>query len=174
MSPTPFSTVSRKQAAMAYALAALVCLLDFSTKYIAQVQLELGQATPITSFFNYVHYRNTGAAFGILADYSGWQRWFLAGIALLVSCGLIWWIRREANSCCRLAYALILGGAISNGVERVFNGYVTDFLDFHYAGWHWPAFNVADMALCAAVALLIGLELTGRGSAPTAQLEKTS
>jgi signal peptidase II len=174
MSSTTVNSVSRKKIATAYAIAALVCLLDVSTKYNVQVQLELGQANPVTSFFNYVPYRNTGAAFGILADYAGWQRWFLAGIALIVSCGLIWWIRREANSWCRLAYALILGGAISNGVERVCNGYVTDFLDFHYSGWHWPAFNVADMALCAAVALLIVLELSGRGSSSTAQLEKTS
>lgn len=174
MSSTLQPSNSRKQIAIAYAIALLVYLLDFSTKTMAQLQLELGQSIPITSFFNYVHYRNTGAAFGILADFGGWQRWFLAGIALLVTCGLIWWIRREANSWCRLAYALILGGAVSNGLERALNGYVTDFLDFHYAGWHWPAFNVADIALCSAVALLIGLELSGRGSHSPTPLEKTS
>lgn len=165
---------SRKQIAIAYAIALLVYLFDFSTKHITQLQLELGQAIPITSFFNYVHYRNTGAAFGILADFGGWQRWFLAGIAVVVACGLLWWIRREASTWLRLAYALILGGAVSNGLERTLNGYVTDFLDFHYAGWHWPAFNVADIALCAAVALVMWMEFSGRGRTPSKQLEKNT
>ena len=150
---------NRRQLTAAYGLALFVVVLDFATKYIAQQTMALGTAAPITSFFNYVHYRNSGAAFGMLADSGGWQRWFFATIAAVVAIALIWWLTKEASAWMRLAFAFMLGGAISNGAERTALGYVTDFLDFHWAGMHWPAFNVADMAICAAAALLISHEL---------------
>jgi signal peptidase II len=150
---------NRRQLTAAYSLALFVVVLDFATKYIAQQTMALGTAAPITSFFNYVHYRNMGAAFGMLADSGGWQRWFFATIAAVVAVALIWWLAKEANAWLRLAFAFMLGGAVSNGLERTVLGYVTDFLDFHWSGMHWPAFNVADMAICTAAVLLIGHEL---------------
>jgi signal peptidase II len=164
MNPTieysPLLTLpTRLQVALAYGLALLVVVLDFATKYIAQQSMAVGSLNPVTSFFNLVHYRNNGAAFGMLANSGGWQRWLLAAVATVVALVLVWWLTREASAWLRLGFAFMLGGAISNGTERAVYGYVTDFLDFHVARQHWPAFNVADMAICAAAALLIGNEL---------------
>lgn len=141
--------------APAYGLALAVLLLDGATKQLTRLGLNLGDSIPLTPFFNYVHLRNTGAAFSLMADSGGWQRWALAAFAAVVAAVLAWWLRREPAAQLRRAYALLAGGAIGNGLERAIRGYVTDFLDFHASGMHWPAFNLADMAICAAVALII-------------------
>jgi signal peptidase II len=150
---------NRSQLTAACGLTLFMIVVDFVTEFITQQTIVLRTAAPVTSFFNYVHYRSTGAALGMLADSGGWQRWFFATIAGVVAIALIWWLTKEASAWMRLAFAFMLDGAISNGAERTLFGYVTDFLDFHWAGMHWPAFNVADMAICAAAALLISHEL---------------
>ena len=141
-------------------LALVVFALDQLTKQLILRSYVLGDATPITSFFNIVRAHNSGAAFSFLAGASGWQRWFFTGIGVLAAVFIVWMLRSHAGQ--RLfsfALAMILGGAIGNVVDRVMHGYVVDFLDVHWAGWHFPAFNVADSAITLGAICLILDEL---------------
>ena len=139
-----------------YALAVLVVLLDQLTKYWVSAGFDYGEARAVTGFFNLVLTHNKGAAFSFLAAASGWQRGFFIGIAL-VAIGVIGVLlaRHAGEKLFCLALALILGGAIGNVIDRIALGYVVDFLDFHFAGWHWPAFNLADSAITVGAVLLI-------------------
>jgi signal peptidase II len=145
-------------------LSLLVILLDQGTKYLAENQLQLYQSVPVLSFFNFTLAYNTGAAFSFLADAGGWQRWFFMGLAFAVSMGLIFWLRRlRANALWEaFAVALILGGALGNVIDRLWHGYVIDFIDLYYQSWHWPAFNIADSAITVGAALLILQSLLGQ------------
>ena len=139
-----------------YRLACIVLLADQATKYAVHDYTPYGWVQPVTGFFNLVHIWNYGAAFSFLADAGGWQRFFFGTIALLVSVWLIWQLRKPLPRIERLGYALLLGGALGNGIDRAWRGYVVDFLDFHASGWHWPAFNVADIGIvCGAVLLVL-------------------
>lgn len=138
-----------------WALALVVLITDFASKELVRLHWPIGTVIPVTGFFNFVSARNPGAAFSMLADAGGWQRYFFLGIALLVSAVLMWMLlspmrRREA-----LAYSLILGGALGNAMDRLNFAEVTDFLDFHASGMHWPAFNGADVAITLGAACLI-------------------
>lgn len=148
-------------------LAAVLVLLDQATKWLVLRHLAPHEMIPVTGFFNLVHVYNFGAAFGFLNDPgSTWQRWlFLAVTAVAVIAVLL--VARSAEEKERilfLALGCILGGALGNVVDRIRLGAVVDFLDFHYAGWHWPAFNVADMAICAGAGGLALLLLLRPGS----------
>lgn len=145
--------------------ALVVTAIDFVTKHAVRLQLPEGTVIPLTEFFNLVSVRNPGAAFSMFAQAGGWQRYFLSGLALVVSVVLMWMLmspmrRREA-----LGYALILGGAIGNAIDRIVYGEVTDFLDFHASEWHWPAFNGADIAIFLGAACMI-LSSFGSNAAP--------
>ncbi len=128
--------------------------------------MRLFESVAVLPYFNLTYVHNTGAAFSFLSDAGGWQRWFFAVLALLVSCALAIWITRLKQNEILLAVALsmILGGAIGNLIDRVLYGYVIDFLDVYYQTWHWPAFNVADSAITLGVGLLL-LESFGIGRA---------
>src|SRR5690606_29032834 len=106
-----------------------------------------------------------GAAFSFLAGAGGWQRWFFAGIALVASVViLVWLVRGRDSRIVAAALALILGGALGNLWDRLALGHVVDFLDFHWAGYHFPAFNIADSAITVGAALIIlDMLLGGRG-----------
>jgi signal peptidase II len=137
-------------------LAAVVVVLDQITKYIIIDKLALHQMIEVTPFFNIVHVRNTGAAFSMLAGAGGWQRYFFIAVAVVASVWVIWLLRqhpREKLFC--LALGLILGGAIGNLIDRVMYGNVVDFIQVHYAGWYFPAFNVADAAITVGAGLMI-------------------
>ncbi len=141
-------------------IAVIVVLLDQLTKITMMRLLAYGQSDPVTSFFNLVMVYNKGAAFSFLSDQSGWQRYFFTGISVLASLFILWMLKRNPTQ--RLfcwALALILGGAIGNLIDRVAYGHVIDFLDFHIAGWHWPAFNVADSAITVGALLFVLDEL---------------
>lgn len=141
-------------------IAAVVVLLDQVTKITMSRLLAYGQSEPVTSFFNLVMVYNPGAAFSFLASSGGWQRWFFSALALAVSIFIVWMLNRNASQrmfCWSLS--LILGGAVGNLIDRVAYGHVIDFLDFHVAGWHWPAFNVADAAITIGAALFVLDEL---------------
>ncbi|MEJ5211083.1 MAG: signal peptidase II, partial [Burkholderiales bacterium] len=115
-----------------------------------------GEQRAVTAFFNLVLAHNTGAAFSLLAQAGGWQRLFFIAVALVATTVIVWLLHRhrhESRFC--IALAGILGGALGNLIDRVRLGYVVDFLDFHAAGWHWPAFNVADMAITGGAVLLV-------------------
>ncbi len=143
------------------ALAALVILLDQASKLWVLGSFHLGESLPMTSFFNLVLVYNSGAAFSFLSDAGGWQKWFFVALALVISGWLVVMIRQHAAERLQpLAFALVLGGALGNVIDRLRFGAVVDFLDFHVAGWHWPAFNVADSAITVGVVLLLWLQLT--------------
>ena len=137
-------------------IALLIFLLDQFTKVLVLGAFELGDSTPITSFFNLVRVHNHGAAFSFLADAGGWQRWFFTGIGGVATVFMLWMLYSHAGQqLFSLAIALILGGAVGNVVDRLMHGYVVDFLDFYWGSWHFPAFNVADSAISVGAALLI-------------------
>ncbi|WP_293781069.1 signal peptidase II [uncultured Oxalicibacterium sp.] len=141
-------------------IATIIILLDQITKITAVRMLAYGESVTVTSFFNFVHVYNKGAAFSFLANHSGWQRYFFTILGLAASAFIIYLLYKHAGQ--RLfswALALILGGAIGNVIDRVLYGYVIDFLDFHVGGWHWPAFNIADSAICIGAVLFIYDEL---------------
>ncbi len=139
-----------------YALAVLVVVLDQLTKHWISASFDYGEARAVTGFFNLVLTYNKGAAFSFLASAAGWQRGFFIGIALIAIVVISVLLARHARDklfC--LSLASILGGAIGNVLDRIVLGYVVDFLDFHVAGWHWPAFNLADSAITVGAVLLV-------------------
>ncbi|MGF6526995.1 signal peptidase II [Variovorax sp. PvP013] len=137
-------------------LALVLFILDQFTKTLILGYYRLGDATYVTSFFNVVRAHNTGAAFSFLADHSGWQRWLFTGIGVAAAVFIVWMLRTHAGQkLFSFAMACILGGAIGNVVDRMMHGYVVDFLDFHLAGTHFPAFNVADSAITVGAVCLI-------------------
>ena len=141
-------------------LALLLLIADQFTKVLILGYYRLGDATQVTSFFNVVRVHNTGAAFSFLASASGWQRWFFTGIGIAAAVFIIWMLKSHAGQkLFSFAMACILGGAIGNVVDRTLHGYVVDFLDFHYRGWHFPAFNIADSAITIGAVCLILDEL---------------
>ncbi len=142
------------------ALALVLVLADQITKVLITGLYELGEGTPITSFFNIVRVHNTGAAFSFLADAGGWQRWLFTGLSASASIFIVYLLYSHAGQ--RLfcfALTCVLGGAVGNLIDRVVYGYVIDFLDFYAAGWHFPAFNVADSAITLGAGCLILDEL---------------
>lgn len=137
-------------------LAATVVILDQVTKQWILASFRTMETLVVTSFFNLVLVFNPGASFSFLADAGGWQKWFFVALALVVSAWLLVMLRQHASErLLPLALALILGGALGNVIDRLRFGAVVDFLDFHLAGYHWPAFNVADSAITAGVALML-------------------
>lgn len=141
-------------------LAVILLLADQFTKILILGAYQLGDSTYVTSFFNVVRVHNYGAAFSFLAGASGWQRWFFTALGVVAACVIIWLLRAHAGQklfC--FAMACILGGALGNVIDRVAYGYVVDFLDFHWRGMHFPAFNLADSAITAGAVGLILDEL---------------
>lgn len=139
-----------------YALAFGVIVLDQIGKLWVVRDFFYGESLQVTSFFNLVLAHNTGAAFSMLADAGGWQRVFFIAIAVIASGVIAWLLRKHRDEplfC--LALSGILGGALGNLIDRVRFGYVVDFLDFHALGYHWPAFNVADMAITGGAILIV-------------------
>ncbi len=138
------------------ALAAVVIVLDQITKQWVIGSLRLGDGLAVTSCFNLVLVLNPGASFSFLAGAGGWQKWFFIVLALGVSVWLLLMLRQHAGErLLPLALSLILGGALGNVIDRLRFDAVVDFLDFHLAGYHWPAFNVADSAITVGVALML-------------------
>jgi len=141
-------------------LALIVLIADQFTKTLILGYYRLGESHYVTSFFNVVRAHNTGAAFSFLADSSGWQRWFFTGIGVIAAGFIVWLLRSHAGQkLFSFSLALIMGGAIGNVVDRLLHGYVVDFLDFHIAGRHFPAFNVADSAITVGAVCLVIDEL---------------
>lgn len=150
-------------------LAGVVIALDQTSKAAITRHLVYGEALVITPFFNLVLTHNTGAAFSLLHDAGGMQRWLFSLIAVVASAWIVWLLRKhQAQRLFSLALALILGGALGNLIDRIAYGYVVDFLDFHWAGWHFAAFNVADAAITCGAALLIWDGLKGKKDASIA------
>ena len=140
--------------------ALLLLALDQASKQWIVANYQLGDATPVLDFFNIVRAHNTGAAFSFLAQAGGWQRWFFTGLGGAAAVFITWQLRAHPGQ--RLfcfALSSVLGGAIGNVIDRVVYGHVVDFLDLHWAGWHFPAFNVADSAITVGALCLVLDEL---------------
>jgi signal peptidase II len=153
------------------AAVSILLLLDQSTKSYFSTILELGEAVRVTDLLNFVHVLNTGAAFSLLADASGWQRWFFIGVSVLVvGVVSVACLAPHAEPLDRWAGAFVVGGGGGNLVDRIHIGAVVDFLDFHWRNIHWPAFNLADVFIvCAALTwCLVSLK------APPRQLTRKS
>ncbi len=145
-------------------LSFLTVLLDQWSKLSVTATMQLYESIEVVSNFNLTYVRNEGAAFSFLSDAGGWQRWLFTGLAFAISIMITIWILRLGKQELLLAVALslVLGGAIGNLIDRVAYGYVIDFLDVYYKDWHWPAFNIADSAICLGVVLML-LESFGVG-----------
>jgi signal peptidase II len=138
-------------------ISALVLVFDQISKYIANTSMSLYQTIEVMPYFNFTLAYNYGAAFSFLADAGGWQRWFFTGLAGIFSVVIFVWITRLKSSAKleAISLSLILGGAVGNLIDRLIFGYVIDFLDVYYQSYHWPAFNIADSAICIGAVLLI-------------------
>jgi signal peptidase II len=134
-------------------VAGLVILLDQLSKLV--ILMLLDHAVAVTPFLNLVVVWNRGVSFGMFASAAALMPWLLSGLALAVVVALGFWLRRVAHPLTGVALGLIIGGALGNVIDRVRFGAVVDFLDFHALGYHWPAFNVADSAICVGAALLL-------------------
>lgn len=134
-----------------------VVVADQSTKVAAVALLDPASSVELIPTIDLVLAYNPGAAFSFLSTAGGWQRWLFIGLAVAISGFILHWLRdlpRDARWF-PLALSLILGGAVGNVIDRVRIGAVVDFIDFHVGDWHWPAFNVADSAICVGAALLL-------------------
>ncbi|WP_426175915.1 signal peptidase II [Massilia sp. TWR1-2-2] len=160
---TTFSTRPKNGASLMpwLGIAAIVVLCDQLSKIAISKLFVFGEEKVITSFFNLVLAYNRGAAFSFLSNESGWQRYFFTAIGVVAVAFIIHQLRRHGTQ--RLycwALSLIMGGAIGNVIDRLLYGHVIDFLDFHFRGvGHFPAFNIADSAICLGAALFIYDEL---------------
>lgn len=138
-------------------LVTLVLLLDQLSKQVVIANMQLFDSIELLPVFNLTYVRNYGAAFSFLSDAGGWQRWFFTLIAVVISIVLAVWLAKNKpeQTKLNLALSLVLGGAIGNLIDRSVYGYVIDFLHVYYQNWHYPAFNIADSAICIGAALLI-------------------
>ena len=154
--PAPLS--SRSLVCTWYLFAASLVGLDQAVKYAIRVFIPLHDSVAITSFFNLVHILNSGAAFSFLAHAGGWQRYLLIGLGAAISAFLAFSLWRGVRDRLEtMAYIGLIGGALGNVVDRLYIGAVVDYLDFHWLGWHWPAFNLADIfVVSGAILLLLG------------------
>ena len=153
------------------AISGLIAASDQVVKWLVQQSMAYGESIPVTPFFNWVHVWNTGAAFSLFADGGGWQRYFLITIAVVVSIVLIRLIlqcRRRGEA---IAYSLILGGAMGNLIDRIFRGYVVDSFDVYWQSWHWPAFNLADIAIVLGTVLFLYVSFIPEKSGTNVELD---
>lgn len=144
-----------------YGLAVLVIVLDQLSKWLALENIGFGETIYVAPFWNWVLTFNPGAAFSFLADQPGWQRWLFTVLALGVSGWIAYMLRQHPQQkLLSLALALVMGGALGNVIDRVRFGAVVDFVQWHVAGYYWPAFNIADSAIMLGAVLLVIEQLT--------------
>jgi signal peptidase II len=140
----------------------LLVAIDQTSKTHFSGLIPLGASVEVTPWFNLVHLLNTGAAFSVLADAGGWQRYFLVAVGSLVVVTVSWvCLMKHTATLDRWVGAMVVGGGLGNLIDRVQTGAVVDFLDIHWRGLHWPAFNLADVWVVAAVAAWLLASLRG-------------
>ncbi|MDA8961823.1 signal peptidase II [Congregibacter sp.] len=146
-----------------YVLALVVVVADQTSKWLASTELSYSVPVKVLAWFNLTLHHNQGAAFSFLADAGGWQRWFFAALALGVSAMIVFWLRdlKPKQWPLSVALALVLGGALGNLVDRIYLGYVVDFISVHYRNWYFPTFNVADAAISVGAFLIVVDSLFG-------------
>jgi signal peptidase II len=145
-------------------VSALVIVLDQLTKAWVLSSLPEYTAIPvIEGVWNWYRTYNTGAAFSFLSEAGGWQKYFFVTLAVLISGLLGWWLSRTPRGDWRVAlpYALVIGGAIGNVIDRLVHGHVVDFIQWHWRDFYWPAFNIADAAIVGGAVGIAVLGLLG-------------
>lgn len=155
-----------------YWVAVLVFFADQLSKQWVLANFDLHESLNLLPFFNFTYVRNYGAAFSFLSDAGGWQRWLFTIVAVGFSTLLTVWLRKQSASLLKLnlAYTLVIGGALGNLVDRLMHGFVVDFIDFFWAKSHYPAFNIADSAICIGAVLIIwDAFLSGRSETDSAE-----
>lgn len=139
-----------------FGISGLIVAVDLYTKHLIQNAFAYGEHVKVTSFFDLVRYHNEGAAFSFLANAGGWQKLFFTAVSMLAIVVITYLLcKHSTQKLFCFGLALVLGGAIGNLYDRLTLGYVVDFLFFHYDTLYWPAFNVADSAICVGVGLLL-------------------
>ena len=158
--------VKQKSGLIWLVLSLLLFAVDYMTKAVVVANMKLYESIEILPIFNFTYMQNYGAAFSFLSDAGGWQRWFFSSIAVVISVLLTYWLKKlpAKNWVLCGAYSMVIGGAICNLVDRLVHGYVVDFLHFYYQDWHYPAFNVADIAIVCGAGLLLLDAFTGEGA----------
>lgn len=137
-------------------LAVVVVVLDQITKWVILNQVMAPpRVIPVTGFFNLVLTFNQGVSFGMFSADTFWRPFVLSAVAVVISIALLFWLKHQPTKLNSIAVGIIVGGALGNVIDRLHIGAVVDFLDFHLAGYHWPAFNVADAAITCGVALIL-------------------
>ena len=138
-------------------LVLVVIVVDFASKQWVMNNMMLHETQPLMPYLNLFYAHNYGAAFSFLADKGGWQRWFFAGIAIAIALALLvmMYRTRAQKKIANCAYALIIGGALGNLFDRMWHGFVVDFVDFYIGNWHFATFNIADTAICVGAALVV-------------------
>ena len=148
-------------------LAAAVVALDQITKWwIVERVMQPPRTIPVTSYFNLVMGWNRGVSFGLFNTDSPINVWLLPLVAIVIIIGLVVWLSRTDRFLVSTAIGLVIGGAVGNLIDRLRFGAVADFLDFHVAGFHWPAFNVADTGITVGAAVLVLESLFGPAEKP--------
>ena len=132
----------------------LIAVDQVSKRVMLDLVFDPPSIISVTSFFNLVPVWNRGISFGLLGG-AATSRWILVALALVIIVFLVIWLGRSGQGMVRFALVLVIGGALSNVVDRVVYGAVVDFIDIHAFGWHWPAFNVADMTIVLGTAMLL-------------------
>ena len=159
LTKTPKMVANGSRAFMWYALALIIIVIDQWTKWLAETKLTFHDPVPVIEpFLNWTLAYNYGAAFSFLADAGGWQKWFFSGLALLMSLFLIIYLLKAPRKATLLSLglAMVLGGALGNLIDRLLHGHVIDFIHVHYADvWHYPIFNIADIAISLGVVLIV-------------------
>ena len=135
----------------------LVIVADFASKQWIMAHMQLHETRALLPSLNLFYAHNYGAAFSFLADKGGWQRWFFAGIAIAIAIALVvmMYRNRASQRLTNIAYAMIIGGALGNLLDRFWHGFVVDFIDFYVGDWHFATFNIADCGICIGAALVI-------------------
>ena len=148
-------------------IAAAVILLDQATKWlIRDVVMAPPRSIPVTDFFNIVMVWNRGVSFGLFDNDSVWTPVLLSLLAVGISIALMVWLQRAEGKWLALGLGMVIGGAVGNVIDRAVWRAVFDFLDFHVAGYHWPAFNVADSAITVGVVLILAEGLFAKDRKP--------
>ncbi|MCL1079142.1 lipoprotein signal peptidase [Parashewanella spongiae] len=140
-----------------YWVVVVVFIIDQLTKQWVIANFDLYESINLMPLLNFTYVRNYGAAFSFLSDAGGWQRWFFTAIAVGISGILSFWLRKQPKTMWRLnlAFTLVIGGALGNLIDRLMHGFVIDFVDVYWNTSHYPAFNVADSAICIGAGLII-------------------
>ncbi len=151
-------TVPQRTALTWLWLSGLVVALDQLTKWYIVGHFALFEILPVGPLLDLTRLHNEGAAFGLLAQAGGWQRWFFLALAGGIGIAIVFWLRSlpaRGHPWLAIGLALILGGALGNAWDRFWQGHVVDFLHFHWGGAYFPAFNVADIAITTGAIMLI-------------------